>query len=249
MNHLFNYLLRLGDSSLILGHRISETCSNGPFLEEDIAQTNIALDHLGQAQSILDFAGSIEGKGRSADDLAYLRPEREFKTLLLVQQPNTDFAAITVRNLLFDAWQLHLYTALLKSPNETLSGLAAKGLKETKYHLRHSTEWCVRLGDGTEESNSKAQNALDKLWAYTGELFEETDEDRQLAAEDIAVGFASLQSDWTNTVTEILERATLKIPNGIFMQTGSRKGIHSEYLGFMLAEMQYLPRAYPDAKW
>jgi ring-1,2-phenylacetyl-CoA epoxidase subunit PaaC len=246
---LFEYLLRLGDTSLILGHRLSEICSWGPILEEDIAQTNLALDHLGQAQSLLKYAGEVEGKGRTEDDLAYRRSEREFRCLLLAQQPNTDFAWVTARNLLMDAWQVAVFNKLRNSADETLAGIAAKAIKEAQYHWRHSMDWTLRLGDGTTESHNRMQTAINELWPYTGELFESDRIDDLLSAAGVSPDPNQIKQEWFTSVETVLKEATLTHPGDVFMHTGSRKGIHTEYLGFMLAEMQYLPRAYPDATW
>lgn len=246
---LFNYCLRLGDNSLILSHRLSEWTGKAPILEEDLAITNIALDKLGQARFLLQSAAQLEGKGRSEDDLAYKRSEREFYNSLLVEQPNGDFAFTMARQLLNDVFDFFLYEELTKSTNETLASLAAKSIKEIKYHLRHCSEWMIRLGDGTEESHNRIQNSVNDLWAYTGELFEMNEIDSVLIKENIVPDLSLLKPKWNNMLSEIFEKATLKKPEDGFMHTGSRKGIHSENLGFILAEMQYLPRAYPNATW
>jgi ring-1,2-phenylacetyl-CoA epoxidase subunit PaaC len=246
---LYRYLLRLADNGLILGYRLGEWSSNAPYLEEDLALTNIALDLTGRAQAFLKYAGEIEGKGRSEDDLAYKRPEREFYNNLLVEQPNGDFAMTIVRQLLYTAFDLPLYEALSASTDPIIAGVAQKAVKETKYHLRHVKEWMYRLGDGTEESHSRAQNALNELWMFTAELFEMDEADEILLREGIAVDLGALKQRWSETVGECIVTSTLMHPADGYMQSGSRKGIHSEYLGFILAEMQFLPRAYPDAKW
>ncbi|NUM51133.1 MAG: phenylacetate-CoA oxygenase subunit PaaC [Flavobacteriales bacterium] len=246
---LFNYSLRLGDNSLILSHRLSEWTGKAPILEEDLAITNIALDKLGQARFLLQYAAQLEGKGRSEDDLAYKRSEREFYNSLLVEQPNGDFAFTMARQLLNDVFDFFLYEELTKSTNEPLASLAAKSLKEIKYHLRHCSEWIIRLGDGTEESHNRIQNSMNELWAYTGELFEMNEIDSILIKENMVPDLSKLKPKWNNMLCEIFEKATLKKPEEGFMHTGSRKGVHSEYLGFILAEMQYLPRAYPSATW
>lgn len=249
-DHLFEYLTRLGDTSLILGHRLSELCSYGPTLEEDIAQTNIALDHLGQAQNLLKYAGEVEGRGRTEDELTYRRAEREFRAILMVQQPNTDFAWVIGRSLLFDVWQVLLYERLVNSKDETLSGIASKGLKEARYHLRHSIQWTLRLGDGSVESHQRMQDAIFGLWPYTGELFETDETEEALSHAGIAPEMTEIHSEWKRIVKETLEEATLEIPPAdTFMHSGGRKGIHTEYMGFMVADMQYLQRAYPDATW
>ncbi len=246
---LFKYALRLGDNGLILGHRLSEWCSKGPFLEEDLALSNMALDLIGRSQAMLNYAATVEGKGRTDDDLAFKRAERQFLNNLLHEQPNGDFAHTMIRQLFNSAFELFFFEELAKSKDETFAGVAAKTVKEVKYHLRHASEWIPRLGEGTEESHARTQKAIDNLWTYTGELFEMDEVDQVLIKEGIAVDMSALKSKWEKQVRSVIEGATLKLPAGGFMQTGSRKGLHSEHLGFLLAEMQYLPRAYPDAKW
>ena len=246
---LFNYLLRLGDNALILSYRLGEWSSNAPYLEEDLALTNIALDLTGRADALLRYAGQIEGEGRTEDDLAFKRDERHFFNSLLVEQPNGDFATTIVRQLLYSTFDLLLYEALTKSSDATIAGIAEKAIKETKYHIRHCTQWMYRLGDGTEESHKRTQTALDELWMFTGELFEMDEVDNVLIRDGIAVDLQSLRSRWNERVSEAIVTSTLTRPTDGYMQTGSRKGVHSEYLGFILSEMQYLPRAYPDAKW
>lgn len=247
--NLVEYLLRLGDDSLIIGHRLSEWCGHGPILEEDIAMTNMALDFIGQANSILEYAGKVEGKGRDADDLAFLRYEREYRNVLLVEQPNEDFAVTMMRQFLFDAFRKPFYEALQSSTDEQLAAIAEKSLKETKYHLKHSSEWVIRLGDGTEESHQRAQYALDTLWRYTDELFFENEVDAALQAEGIAPSLVPVRAEWEKTVHAVLEEATLVIPQNGWIQKGGRTGLHSENLGYILAELQYMQRAYPGMKW
>jgi ring-1,2-phenylacetyl-CoA epoxidase subunit PaaC len=246
---LFSYLLRLGDTSLILGHRLAEWSSNAPYLEEDLALSNMALDHIGRAQALLQYAGQVEGKSRSEDDLAYLRPEREFVNLLIVEQPNGDFAKTIVRQLLYTAFDLPLYRSLVSSKDAVLSGIAAKAVKESTYHLRHASDWMYRLGDGTEESHQRTQRGLEDLWMFTGEMFETDEVIDAVVREGIGVDPSALRNEWNATVSGVIETSTLTKPADGYMQTGSRNGVHSEYLGFILAEMQFLPRAYPDAKW
>lgn len=246
---LINYCLRIGDTSLILGQRMSEWCSKGPVLEEDIAMTNIALDHIGQARTLLTYAGALEGKGRTEDDFAYKRNEREFYNSLLSERPNGHFGDTVARNFLQSAYFYHLYTALSLSKDEMIAAHAAKSLKEVTYHLRHSAEWIVRLGDGTDESKDKVQTSINEIWEYTGNLFEMNEGDTLLIKEGIAVNQTEIKANWDKTVDEVLERAKLIRPKDGYMQTGSLKGMHSEYLGHLIAEMQFLPRAYPDAKW
>lgn len=247
--NLYNYLVRLGDDSLILGHRLSEWCGHGPILEEDIALTNFALDLIGQAQSILEYAGKAEGNGKSADDLAYLRYEHEFRNALLVEQPNGDFGVTMMRQFLFDAFRKPLFEALTISKDEQIAAIAEKSLKETRYHLKHSSEWIIRLGDGTEESHSRVQEALDELWRYTDELFYEDNVDAELQAAGIVPKMADIKAEWSKTVAAVLEEATLTIPENGWSYGKGRTGLHSEYLGYILADMQYLQRAYPGATW
>ncbi|MFL5752219.1 MAG: 1,2-phenylacetyl-CoA epoxidase subunit PaaC [Bacteroidia bacterium] len=246
---LFNYTLRLGDNSLILSQRLGEWVSQGPFLEEDLALTNIALDILGQANSLLEYAAKVEGKGRTNDDLAFLRNEREYYNTLLVEQPNGDYAKTIARQVIIDAFDLNFYQELAKSKDETLAAIAAKSIKEITYHLRHTSKWMERFGDGTEESHRRVQEALDELWCYTGELFEMNEVDELLIKEGIAVDLNSIKPKWEKMMSEIIARSTLRKPENVFMQTGSRKAMHSEHLGFILAEMQHLPRMHPGAKW
>jgi ring-1,2-phenylacetyl-CoA epoxidase subunit PaaC len=246
---LVNYCLRLGDSSLILGQRMAEWCSNGPVLEEDIAMSNISLDLFGQARTMLTYAGELEDKGRTENDLAYKRLEREFFNNLISERPNGHFGDTVVRNLLHSAFYYHLYNALSKSSNETIAAYAAKSVKEVTYHLRHSAEWVVRLGDGTEESHGKIQQSLNEIWEYTEDLFAMNQVDEILIQEGITVDMNTIKSSWNKTIDQIFERATLKRPEDSFMQKGSLDGMHSEFLGHLLSEMQFLPRAYPDAKW
>ena len=248
MSNLFTYTLRIADSSLILGQRMSEWCSNGPTLEEDIAMSNISLDMFGQANGFYQYAAQLDGT-KSADELAFRRNEREFFNHQLVEQENRDFGTTMVRNFLHDVFNFLFYTELSKSKDETLSALASKSLKEVKYHLRHSSNWLIRLGDGTAESNTKTQVALDELWMYTGELFEMDDLDTELLNSGIAVDNSSLKSDWDTMVNKTLVKAKLTRPEDAYMATGGKKGLHTEYLGFILSEMQFLQRAYPDAKW
>jgi len=246
---LFNFCVRQGDSSLILGQRLSALCGHGPILEEDIALTNISLDLIGQASTLFTFAASIENKGRTEDELAYHRGEREFTNALLVEQPNGDFAMTIVRQFLFDSYQFYLFQSLEKSVNNSLAEFATKFLKEVQYHLRHSTQWLLRLGDGTEESHNRTQKALDYLWSYTGDLFAETDGDELLCKQGVIFEAATLHKLWTDHITASFAQATLNCPATTFMHKGSRLGQHTEHLGFVLAEMQYIPRTFPGATW
>ncbi len=247
---LFDYLLRLGDDRLILGHRLSEWCGHGPILEEDIALTNIALDCIGQANSFLNLAGEVEGKGRDADKLAYFREAVEFKNLILLEQPNGDFGCTITRQFLFDAYSFLLCESLQTSQFEALAAIAAKSLKEVRYHLRHSSQWVLRLGDGTAESHERVQNAIDDLWMFTGEMFHNDDLEQRLISMGIAADNAVLKPKWDQLIRDVFSEATLQVPDDqSYMSEGSRQGRHSEHLGYILAEMQILPRSYPDAKW
>lgn len=249
MKPLFEYTLRLGDSSLILGQRLGEWCGHGPILEEDIALTNISLDLIGQARAFLTYAGEVEGNGRNEDDLAYLRGERGFRNLLLTELPNGDFGQTILRQLLVSTFQYYFYTELKNSKDSILAALAEKSLKEVTYHLRHSREWVKRLGDGTEESHNRMVDALNELWNYTGDLFDMDETDQTLIKSGIAVDLNNVRTQWENKINEIFAEANLAIPEKSFMIRGSREGKHTEYLGHMLAEMQSLARAHPGANW
>jgi ring-1,2-phenylacetyl-CoA epoxidase subunit PaaC len=246
---LFTYTLRLGDDALILAQRLSEWASRAPEIEEDIALTNIALDLLGQARALLDYAGTLEGAGRDEDDLAYLRSEREFTNVHLVEQENGDFAHTIARQLFFSTYQLALYEELISSRDELLAGVAAKGVKEAAYHNDHATQWTIRLGDGTDESHRRMQAAVDRLWPFTAELFEADDVDRALAAQGIGVDPSTLNARWALSIAEVLSSATLTPPQTTWSSHGGRRGVHTEGFGYLLAEMQYLHRSHPDAKW
>ncbi len=246
---LFEYLLRLGDDRLVLGHRLSEWCGHGPILEEDIALANISLDLIGQATLYLHLAGQVEGKGRSEDALAYFRDAVEFRNVQLVELPIGDFAFTIVRQFLFDAFSFHQLEQLGKSANSEMAGIAAKGYKEVRYQLRHSSEWVQRLGDGTEESHGRAQKALDDLWRFTGEMFQADEIDERLIVARIAADVREIEPEWNAVVSDVLRRATLTMPEGIHMMEGGRRGRHTEYLGHMLSEMQIVARSHPGAEW
>ena len=248
-NPLAEYLLRLGDDRLVLGHRVSEWCGHGPILEEDIALSNIALDLIGHAQSILALAGTVEGQGRDEDALAYFRDGTAFRNALLVEQPNGDFAVTMVRQFLFDAYSVLLWDQLSRCAHESLAAIAAKSLKEDRYHLRHSSEWVVRLGDGTDESHARTQAALEALWRFTGELFDRDAVDDAVAQLGIAVDHAAMRSLWDTMVNDVLQRATLTRPADGVMRRGGRQGRHTESLGHLLATMQSVARAHPGATW
>lgn len=249
MNELFEYTLRLGDDSLILGHRLSEWCGHGPILEEDIAMTNFSLDFIGQATSFLEYAGKVEGKGRTQDDLAYLRFDKDYRNLLLVEQPNEDFGYTMIRQFFFDAYRFLLFSKLVNSKDATIAGISEKSLKETKYHLKHSSEWVIRLGDGTEESHRRVQEAVDTLYRYTAELFYSDEVDQKLIADGVIPDTTNLENDWNKMVSEVFTEATLSIPENNWKFTGGRKGQHSEHLGYILTELQYVQRAYPGMEW
>lgn len=246
---MFEYLLRLADDRLVLGHRLSEWCGHGPILEEDIALTNIALDLVGQANLLLQHAAAVEGRDRDADALAFLRDSREYRNALIVELPKGDFGFTIVRQFLFSTYALHQWEALASSKDTALAGIAAKAAKESRYHVRHSAEWLVRLGDGTDESHARVQDALDELWRFTGELFLSDELERGLVAQHLAVDSGALAAPWRHDVEDVVRRATLRLPGDVYMQRGGRSGIHTEHLGHMLAEMQVLQRTYPGAKW
>ncbi|MCA0399957.1 MAG: phenylacetate-CoA oxygenase subunit PaaC [Proteobacteria bacterium] len=246
---LLTYTLRLADNALVLGHRLSEWTAHAPTLEEEIALANLALDLVGQARMLYDYAAKIEGKGRREDDFAFLRDDRAFLNVLLVEQPNGDFAATMVRQLFFAAYAQPFYAALAGSKDETLAAIGAKAEKEMAYHLRHAGEWVIRLGDGTEESHARAKAALDDLVIYIDELFEVDAGDRALIEAGIAVDPAKIRPAFDKALGEILDEATLALPKVSHAHRGGREGLHSEHLGPMLAEMQVLHRAHPGAEW
>ena len=246
---IFHYTLRLADNALILGHRLSEWCGHAPVLEEDLALPNMGLDLIGQARALYTYAGQVEANGRDEDALAYLRDAVEYRNVLLVEQPNGDFATTIVRHLLYSVFAHPYYEALAHSRDTSLAGIAAKAVKEMAYHVRHASEWTIRLGDGTEESHARAQDALDQLWPYTGELFETDQVERALIEAGVAADPAKMRPVWERTIDEVLSEATLSRPREGWMQTGGRAGRHSEHLGFILAELQFLQRSYPGATW
>jgi ring-1,2-phenylacetyl-CoA epoxidase subunit PaaC len=246
---IFEFLLRLGDDRLILGHRLSEWCGHAPILEEDIALANIALDCIGQANAIYSVAAELENKNRNADDLAFLRNEREFKNLQLLEQPNEDFAFTIARQFFYDQYSFLLYTKLSKSNYDELNAIAVKSLKEVTYHLRHSKQWIIKLGDGTAESKNKIQTAIDNLWIFTNEIFFIDDLIIELIDKNIIPDLTGIKQEWDDAVKSVLEEATLTIPDTNEFVSGSRQGRHTEYLGHLLAEMQILPRSFPNVKW
>jgi ring-1,2-phenylacetyl-CoA epoxidase subunit PaaC len=246
---LFEFLLRTGDNTLILGHRVSEWCGHAPVLEEDIALANVALDLIGQTRLWLGLAAEVGGKGRNSDRLAYLRDAAEFRNVLLVERPNGDFGMTLMRQFLFDAWHIELLEALAKSTDARIAEIAAKAVKEVTYHLERSGELVIGLGDGSEESHRRIQGALDDLWPYTGELFLTDDTDRTLAEAGVAPLPESLKPTWEATVRNVAAEATLKAPASGFAHKGGKRGVHTEHLGHVLADMQFLQRAYPGANW
>jgi ring-1,2-phenylacetyl-CoA epoxidase subunit PaaC len=250
---LFQYLLQLGDSPLILAQRLGAWVGHGPVLEEDIAQTNVGLDLLGQARLWLSYAGEVEQRcqppGRDEDELAFLRESGQFRNLLLAEQPNGSFADTTARQFLFDAWHLLLLRALAKSADATIAGIAAKAAKEAAYHVERSGDWVIRLGDGTDESHAKMQAAIDDLWTYTGEMFAPDAIEQSLVEAGIAADVRALAPPWRQHVDAVFAAATLKAPDAAYMQLGGKRGVHTEHLGHLLAEMQVLQRSYPGARW
>lgn len=245
----FDWLCRMGDNCLVLGHRVSEWCGHSPVLEEDIALANTALDLIGQTQLWLGLAGDVEGKGRDADKLAYLRDTVQFRNALLVERPNGDFGTTLMRQFLFDAWHIEMLRALQKSSDPRVAEIAAKAVKEVSYHLERSADLVIRLGDGTEESHTRMQKALNALWPYTGELFTADAVDQAVAEAGIAPDLADLKTAWDRTVAEVMTEATLSLPAGAFQHKGGKTGRHTEALGFILADLQFLQRAYPGGVW
>lgn len=243
------YATRLGDDSVILGHRLSEWCSNAPFLEEDLALANVALDYIGRARMYYTYAAELANDGRTEDDFAYGRNEREYHNLLINELPRGDFAYTIMRQLLLDVFNVHFLTQLMQSKDETLAAIAAKAIKETRYHLRRSREWTLRLGDGTAESHRRAQRALDNLWGYTHELFDLDTTEQLLADAGIGVNNPALRPQWLKEVTEIVAEATLTLPADGWAVHGGRVGYHTENLGHILTEMQFVHRSYPAQQW
>jgi ring-1,2-phenylacetyl-CoA epoxidase subunit PaaC len=243
------YVLRLGDTSLILGQRLGEWIGHAPALEEDLGLANLALDFIGQARLLLTYAGELEGRGRDEDALAFLREAPEFANLTLVEQPNGDFACTIVRQWLVDSWQLQLFQGLAASADARLAAIAAKALKETRYHYRFSSGWLVRLGDGTQESRQRTQQALEALWRFTGELFAADAIDAQVHAAGIAPELAALRGAWSQGIDEDLRAAGLTRPPDASYGWQGKQGVHTEQLSHLLAEMQHLPRAFPGARW
>ena len=248
-NSIIEYSLRLGDDALTLGHRLSQWTSHAPFLEEELGLANVALDLIGRARLCYGYAAELAGGGKSENDYAYLRDEREFKNLLIMELPRGDFAFTMVRQLLVDAFNVHFLAALAESSDETFAAIGAKTLKESSYHLRRSSQWVIRLGGGTEESHTRTQRSLDELWGYTNELFVMDTLEQHLNADGIGVDRSLLESRWLSEVDPILVEATLTRPAPTWSVTGGRAGIHTEHLGHLLTELQFLQRRYPEAQW
>ena len=247
--NLYNYILGIADNSLILGQRLGELCGHGPSLETDIACTNMSLDLLGQVRSYYQYAAKIAGDGRTEDDIAMLRKEREYFNVLLVEQPNTDFGHTMARQFLFDVYHFLMLTELEKSTDLNLSAIAKKSIKEVSYHKRFSSDWIKRLGDGTEESHSRVQTAINDLWTYTDELFHQTEADKAMVAEGVGVDVTKLKDAYYKEVNAVLEEATLSLPESKYFQKGGKQGIHTEHMGYLLADLQYMQRTYPNMEW
>ncbi len=243
------YIARLADSNMIMGQRLSELCSKGPYLEEDIAISNIALDYLGQANMLYELLRKAGGDKHTVDDYVFHRNERNYYNFLLVEQDNGHFGKTIAKIFLYSTFQKILYTHLSKSISDDIRAIALKSIKEVDYHFKHSRAWLLRLGGGTEESKVKIQYSIDELWRFTGEMFESDDVEKNLTSENLITASNSYYNEWSKTVKDTLKEVLLKEPENVVMLTGGKKGLHTEKLGFMLAEMQYLPRTYPNAKW
>ena len=248
-NELLQYTLRLGDNALILGQRLAEWCGHGPVLEQDIALSNIALDQLGQARMLMQYAAEQKGEEFTEDKMAFFRDVTEYKNLLILELENGDWGKTIARQFLFDTYNYFLYTELLKSNDEHIRAVAQKAIKEITYHAQWSAEWVIRLGDGTEESRERVQDSIDDLWEWTGEMFTMDAVDQAMVEAGIGADLNKIRDSWNEKVSQILDIATLEKPQDGWMQSGGKQGEHSEYLGYLLAEMQHLPRMYPEAKW
>jgi ring-1,2-phenylacetyl-CoA epoxidase subunit PaaC len=248
-DNLIQYIYGIADNALILGQRLGELCGHGPSLETDIALTNISLDLFGQTRSYCQYAAKLKGGDATEDTVAFLRSEREYINVLLVEQPNKNFAYSIARQFLFDAFHLLLLEELQNSNDKTLAAIAKKSIKEVRYHLRFSSDWIKRLGDGTPESHQKIQEAIDDLWVYTNELFEQSDADKAMVAQGTGANVTPLRDAYYTQISQVLEEATIAVPNPEYFQKGGKQGIHSEHMGFLLAEMQYMQRAYPNMTW
>ena len=247
--NLYNYILGVADNSLILGQRMGELCGHGPSLETDIACTNVSLDLFGQVRSYFQYVAELAGEDKTEDDIAFLRREREYKNVLLVEQPNTDFAYTIVRQFLFDVYHLMFLQELQSSKDDTLKAIAKKSIKEVSYHERFSTDWVIRLGDGTAESKERIQNAINSLWTYTDELFHQTEADKAMVETGVGVDVTTLKEAYYTKVTSVLEKATIETPESKWFQKGGKNGVHTEHLGYLLADMQYMQRTYPGMEW
>ena len=247
--NLYNYILGIADNSLILGQRMGELCGHGPTLETDIACTNISLDLFGQVRSYFQYAAKIADDGRAEDDIAMLRKEREYRNVLLTEQPNTNFAYTIGRHFLFDVYHLAFLSQLKESKDLTLSAIANKCIKEVSYHERFSSDWVKRLGDGTDESHQKMQEAINDLWTYTDELFHQTDADKDMVSQGIGVDVTKLKQDYYTKVSHLLKEATLQVPESKWFQKGGKHGVHTEHLGYLLSDLQYMQRTYPNMEW
>ena len=249
MDNLYHYIISVSDNSLILGQRLGELCGHGPNLETDIALTNISLDLFGQVRNYYQYAAQLSNNGKTEDDIAFLRLEREYKNVLLVEQPNTDFGYVMTRQYFFDVFHWLLMHELQNSKDQTLSAIAKKGIKEVSYHKRFSGDWLKRLGDGTEESHNRVQQAVNDLWVFTDELFFMTQVEVKAVQQGIGVDLSKLKEKYYTEVTGLLKEATLTIPETVYFQKGGKEGIHTEHLGYILADMQFMQRTYPNMKW
>ena len=249
MTPKLDYILHLADNSLILGQRLGEWCGHGPVLEQDIALTNIALDVIGQARYFYQYAAEIEGNGKTEDYYPYFRGEREFKNILLLEQPNGDWAHTITRQFFYDNFCQLFYTRLLESTDAQLAAIASKAIKEVNYHLKFSSEWMIRMGDGTEESHRRVAEAVENLWEFTGEMFEQAYYEIPMVQEGVSVDVASLKAEWLKRVNEVFAEATLTVPGKTWFQSGGKTGVHSEYLGLILTDLQYIQRAMPGLNW
>jgi len=247
--NLYNYIIGIADNSLILGQRLGELCGHGPSLETDIALTNMSLDLFGQVRSYYQYAAQLANDGKTEDDIAFMRLERAYKNVLLVEQPNTHFGYVIGKQFLFDVYHLMMLEKLQSSTDQTLAAIAKKSIKEVSYHERFSSDWVIRLGDGTEESNQKMQEAIDALWRFTDELFDMTDDDKAMVEAGIGVDVSALKESYYPKVSEVLKEANLTVPERKYFTRGGKQGIHSEHMGYLLADMQYMQRSFPGMKW
>lgn len=248
-NHLVQYICGIADNSLILGQRLGELCGHGPSLETDIALTNISLDLFGQVRSYFQYAAELKGEQSTEDTFAFLRKEQEYRNVLLVEQPNTDFAYVIARQFLFDVYHQLFLEKLQSSTDQTLAAIAKKSLKEVTYHVRFSSDWVIRLGDGTEESHSRMSAAIEDLWIFTEELFSTTELDKEMANSSVGVNVSLLRDAYYNRVHSVLNEATISIPDVKYFQKGGKQGNHSEHMGYILTEMQYMQRTFPNMTW